>query len=201
MFNYINGIVAELTPSLAVLDCSGVGFEIAISAYTAGRLKTGEKAKLYIFSNIREDTFDLYGFYTKNEKSTFEMLIGVSGVGTKAAMSILSSATPENLAMAIISGNDKALTAAPGVGKKLAQRIILELKDKLAKAAEEISFADINPVTPLASDGTAVRDATAALSVLGYAPAEINAALKSVSTEGMEVADIVRACLKQMVKG
>lgn len=201
MFNYINGIVAELTPSLAVLDCGGVGFEIAISAYTAGRLKTGEKAKLYIFSNIREDTFDLYGFYTKNEKSTFEMLIGVSGVGTKAAMSILSSATPENLAMAIISGNDKALTAAPGVGKKLAQRIILELKDKLAKAAEEISFADINPVTPLASDGTAVRDATAALSVLGYAPAEINAALKSVSTEGMEVADIVRACLKQMVKG
>ncbi|MCD8191509.1 MAG: Holliday junction branch migration protein RuvA [Oscillospiraceae bacterium] len=201
MFNYINGIVAELTSSLAVLDCGGVGFEIAISAYTAGRLKTGEKAKLYIFSNIREDTFDLYGFYTKNEKSTFEMLIGVSGVGTKAAMSILSSATPENLAMAIISGNDKALTAAPGVGKKLAQRIILELKDKLAKATEEISFADINPVTPLTSDGTAVRDATAALSVLGYAPAEISAALKSVSTEGMEVADIVRACLKQMVKG
>ncbi len=132
MFNYINGIVAELTPSLAVLDCGGVGFEIAISAYTAGRLKTGEKAKLYIFSNIREDTFALYGFYTKNEKSTFEMLIDDSGVGQKDAWSILSSATPENLAMAIISGNDKALTAAPGVGKKLAQRIILELKDKLA---------------------------------------------------------------------
>lgn len=201
MFNYINGTVAELTPTRAVLDCGGVGFDITVSAYTAGRLKTGERAKLFIFSNIREDAFDLYGFYTVNEKSVFEMLLGVSGVGTKAAMSILSCSTPENLAMAVISGNDKALTAAPGVGKKLAQRIILELKDKLAKTAQEISAADLYPSVSPASDGSAVRDATAALSVLGYGPSEINAALKSVNTENMEVADIVRACLKQMVKG
>ena len=140
MFHYINGLVAELLPNLAVIDCGGVGFAVNTSAYTVSQLKTGEKAKLYTFVYIREDCMDIYGFASKSEKHCFEMLIGVSGVGPKAAIAILSSSAPENLVMNIVSGNEKALTAAPGIGKKIAQRIILELKDKLAKETAEISL-------------------------------------------------------------
>ena len=142
MFYYINGIVAALEPNLAVIDCGGVGYSLSTTAYTIGQLKLGEKSKLYTYLNVKEDCFDLFGFASKSEKHCFEMLIGVSGVGPKAALSILSTTTPESLMMNIISGNDKALTAAPGIGKKIAQRIILELKDKMAKETGEVSFRD-----------------------------------------------------------
>ena len=108
MFHYISGQVAEMLPGLAVIDCGGIGYEINTTAYTLGQLKMGEKAKLYIYTYIKEDAFSLFGFAGKSEKRCFEMLIGVSGVGPKAALSILSSMTPENLMMNIISGNDKA---------------------------------------------------------------------------------------------
>lgn len=201
MFNYINGTVAELMPNVAVIDCGGVGFEINTSAYTVSQLKAGEKGKLFTYMYIREDCMDLYGFASKSEKRCFEMLIGVSGVGPKAAIAILSTGSPENLIMNIISGNDKALTAAPGVGKKIAQRIILELKDKLAKETQEISFGDV-PVfnTTSASGNTKISDATAALMVLGYSSAEINAALKKIDVEALSLEDIIKASLKQMIK-
>ena len=167
MFNYINGLVAELTPNLAVIDCGGVGFEINTSAYTVSQLKTGDKAKLFTYVYIREDSMDIFGFASKSEKRCFEMLIGISGVGPKAAIAILSTGSPENLIMNIISGNDKALTAAPGIGKKIAQRIILELKDKLAKETAEISFGDVPSFnTASAAENTKISDASAALMVL-----------------------------------
>ena len=120
MFHYINGVVSELYPNLAVIDCGGVGFEINTSAYTLRMLKAGEKAKLYTYVHIREDAFEIYGFSGKSEKRCFEMLLGVSGVGPKAALSILSVSSPENLIMSIVSGNERAITAAAGVGKKIA---------------------------------------------------------------------------------
>lgn len=201
MFHYISGLVAEILPNLAIIDCSGVGFEINTSAYTLSQLKAGEKSRLYTHMYIREDCMDIYGFASKSEKRCFEMLIGISGVGPKAAIAILSTGSPENLVMNIISGNDKALTAAPGVGKKIAQRIILELKDKLAKETSEISFGDVPSFTTTSAVGnTKISDATAALMVLGYSAAEVNAALKKVDVESLSLEEIIKTSLKQMVK-
>ena len=140
MFYHIAGTVAELDSYLAVIDCSGVGYALNVSANTLSRLRPGERAKLYVSEIVKEDAFDLYGFYTKAEKRSFELLIGVSGVGPKAALSILSSSTPENLAMAILAGDEKALTVAPGIGKKIAQRVVYELRDKMAKETGSLSL-------------------------------------------------------------
>lgn len=200
MFNYISGTVEELAPNLAVIDCGGVGFQINTSAYTAGSLRLSERAKLYTYVHIREDLFEIYGFSTKSEKRCFELLIGVSGVGPKAAVSILSTGTPENFVMAVVSGDERALTAAPGVGKKIAQRVILELKDKLGQDVDAVSFGGgPAPVLP-AGEGGARSEAAAALAVLGYAPAEINAALKKLDTSDMSTEAIIKAVLKQMIK-
>ena len=133
MFYYVNGTVAETGPNLAVIDCGGVGYACATTNYTLSQLKKGERAKLYTYLHVREEIFELYGFSSQAELNSFRMLIGVSGVGPKAALAVLSSTSPQNLALSIVTGDEKALTAAPGIGKKIAQRIILELKDKLAK--------------------------------------------------------------------
>ncbi len=201
MFHYINGTAAELLPNLAVIDCGGIGFEINTSAYSLSQLRVGEQARLYTYVYIREDAFDIYGFSTKQEKRCFEMLIGVSGVGPKAALSILSVNTPEDLLMAIVSENEKAITAAPGVGKKLAQRVILELKDKLGGEMTELSFRDKGKASVAAVPGKDVRaDASAALAVLGYGTAEISAALRRIeNAETLSVEQLVKAALKQMM--
>jgi len=200
MFYYINGIVDELLPGIAVIDCQGVGFQVNTSAYTISQLKTGEKAKLYTYVYIREDLIDIYGFSSKSEKHCFEMLLGVSGVGPKAAIAILSVNTPEGLVMSIISENDKAISAASGVGKKIAQRVILELRDKMAKETESISMQDMTfkPQTPVGSNKAG--DAAAALAVLGYSSAEINAVLKTIDLEALSLEDVIKSALKKMVK-
>ena len=200
MFYYVSGQVAHIGPYLAVIDCGGVGYACRTTSYTLAALQVAEKAKLFTHLNVREDAMELYGFSTENECNCFRMLIGVSGVGPKAALSILSSTTPEGLATSIITGNEKALTVAPGIGKKIAQRIILELKDKLAKgqlpAAEE-SFGG-SGVTVIPQDKTS--EASAALAVLGYNPAEINAALKGLDLDALTLEEIVRQALRKMVK-
>ena len=200
MFYYLKGVVGHIAPNLAVMDCNGVGYACRTTSYTLSALQVGEKAKLFTHLNVREDAMELYGFSTENERNCFQMLIGVSGVGPKAALSILSSTTPEGLATSIITGNEKALTVAPGIGKKIAQRIILELKDKLAKgqlpAAEE-SFGG-SGVTVIPQDKTS--EASAALAVLGYNPAEINAALKGLDLDALSLEEIVRQSLRKMVK-
>ena len=201
MFYHLEGRVAELEPALAVIDCGGVGYALSITANTAGGLRIGEKVKLYVSESIGEDHFDLFGFLDKSERRFFELLISVSGIGPKAAMSILSHNTPEGLALAIISGNEKTLTVAPGIGKKIAQRVILELKDKVSKemnsGASDYSF--VAPVSVQAAD-SAVNDALAGLTVLGYSGAEIAPVLKKLDTQNMTAEQIIKAVLKQMVK-
>lgn len=199
MFYYLDGRITVLEPNLAVVDCSGVGYAVNTTAYTLSKLKMGERFRLYTYVNIREDAVDIYGFASLNEKRSFEMLLGVSGVGPKAALSILSSSTPEALAMAIIAGDDKALTAAPGVGKKIAQRIILELKDKMAK---ETAGVPLKSAAPAAAAGapSKINDAAAALTVLGYGNAEIYKALNYIDTESLTLEDIIRQALKLMLK-
>ena len=199
MFYYINGTVTELEPNLAVLDCGGVGFALNVTMNTVGRLKKNESAKLYTYPVIREDCFDLYGFWDLSEKRCFEMLIGVSGVGPKAALSILSAGTPESLAMAIINNDEKALTVAPGIGKKIAQRVILELKDKISKETQGMQIG-IAAGMPVSVGGTTpkLRDAAAALTVLGYGTADINAVLKVIDVENLSLEDIIRQALKNL---
>jgi Holliday junction DNA helicase RuvA len=199
MFHHIEGKVTDLEPGAAVLECMGVGFALNTTLTTISHLKLGERAKLYVSESVREDCFDLYGFWSKSERRSFELLLGVSGVGPKAALSILSAGTPESLAMAILSGDEKALTVAPGIGKKIAQRIILELKDKIAK--ESAGFAlPVLPMTAAAGQDGKLSDAGAALGVLGYGAAEINAALRGVDVSALTAEEIIKAALKNMMK-
>lgn len=202
MFYYIDGTVTILEPFLAVVDCNGVGYALNITGNTAGRLKVGERAKLFIYSLIREDCFDLYGFYSMEEKRCFELLIGVSGVGPKAAQAILSASTPESLSLAVISGNEKALTVAQGIGKKIAQRVILELKDKMAKEQKDSGFGSfsVSAATEVTGKTGKLNDAAAALGVLGYGNNEIAAALKGVDVDNLSVENIVRQALRKMMK-
>lgn len=200
MFYYLNGTVTHIGPYLAVIDCGGVGYACRTTNYTISSLTKGAQAKLYTYLHVREDIFELYGFSTEGELSSFQMLLGVSGVGPKAALAILSSNTPEGLAMAIVSENEKALTCAPGIGKKIAQRIILELKDKLAKGqlttrAGE-SFA--GGVTVIPENKTS--EASAALAVLGYSQPEITAALKGLDVDQLSLEDIIKQALKRMMR-
>ena len=200
MFYYVSGTVALLEPYLAVIDCGGVGYACRTTNYTLSKLNTGKAAKLYTHMYVREDLVELYGFASQSELGCFRMLIGVSGVGPKAALAILSSNTPEGLAMAIVSGNEKALTSAPGVGKKIAQRIILELKDRLAKGQLSTgggeSFAGGITVIP----ENKASEASAALAVLGYSQSEIAAALKGIDLDALSLEDVIRQALKKMVK-
>ena len=199
MFYYLEGTVAEIEPNQIVLDCSGVGFALNTTTNTISFVKKGERSRLFISESVREDAFDLYGFASKTEKRFFEMLISVSGIGPKAALSILSANTPEGLALAVSSGNEKALTVAPGIGKKIAQRVILELKDKIGKESatdgESLGAAAV-PV----SDNSAVGDAVAALTILGYNSNEIAQTLKGIDTAGMNTEQIIKAVLRGMVK-
>ncbi len=201
MLYHVCGTVAEIEPNLAVIDCGGVGYACSTTNYTLSQLKKGDKVKLFTYMNVREDAVELYGFASRSELQSFKLLLGVSGVGPKAALSILSSSTPEALAMAIVAEDEKALCAAPGIGKKIAQRIILELKDKLTK--EQGSFlASGGAVSraPAAAPGGKTREAASALAVLGYSAQEINTALKGIDIEALALEDVIRQALKRMVK-
>ena len=197
MFYYLEGTVSLTEPSLAVVDCGGVGYACATTNTTLSHLKRGERARLYTYLHVREDLFDLYGFYSMEELNTFKMLIGISGIGPKAALAILSASTPERLVTAIVTGDEKALTVAPGIGKKIAQRIILELKDKLAREQETLGVPAAGGGQPI---GGKVTEAAAALQVLGYTQADIGAALRGIDTDALPLEEIIRQALKQMVK-
>lgn len=198
MLYYVNGPVAEIESGLAVIDCGGVGYACATTNYTLSQLKKGERAKLYTYLNVREDAVELFGFASQSELRSFKMLIGVSGVGPKAALSILSATTPQQLAMAVVMGDEKTLTAAPGIGKKIAQRIILELKDKLAR--EQDSFGAGSAPAPMPLSSSKSGEAAAALAVLGYGSQEIAAALKGIDMAALPLEEIIRQALKKMVK-
>ena len=198
MFYYLNGEITLMEGNLAVVDCGGVGYACRTTSYTLSKLRIGQTAKLFTYCNIREDAFDIYGFSTRDELRCFDLLLGVTGVGPKAAIAILSSTSPERFMLAIMTQDEKSLTAAQGVGKKLAQRIILELKDKLG-AVSEVDFSDSAPAFTAPANGSNLALAQAALAELGYNQSEIAAALKGIKTEGMTTEEIVRQCLRAMV--
>ena len=197
MIYYISGPVTVLEPGLAVVECGGVGYGCRVTAYTAAQLKLNQSARLYVTESIREDAYDLYGFISKEEQRCFELLPSVNGVGPKAAMAILSAGGPQNFTLAVMTGDEKMLTAAQGVGKKIAQRIIMELKDKVGGGSVELDFSGPAVAAAPASDNHAAL-AHAALQELGYSPAEINAALKGVDPKA-STEEMVRYALRAMV--
>ena len=197
MIYYVSGNVAILEPGLAVIDCGGVGYGCHITAYTAAQLKLNTNARLFVTESIREDAYDLYGFSSREEQRCYELLTGVNGVGPKAAMAILSAGGPQNFTLAVMTGDEKMLTAAQGVGKKIAQRIILELTDKIGGGNMELDFSAGAPAAVPQATG-ALAMATAALQELGYSPAEINTALKGVDPQA-STEEMVRHALRAMV--
>lgn len=198
MFYYLNGTVALIDQNLAVIDSGGVGYKCFTSNYTLAQLQPGKAAKLFTHCNVREDAFDIFGFSTREELRCFELLLTVSGVGTKAALAILSVITPDQLTLAVLTQDEKTLTMAQGVGKKMASRILLELKDKLGGAQLELNNGVQMTGAPVVH-GSKSAGATAALASLGYSQGEIGAALKGVDVEHLSVEEIVRQALRAMV--
>ena len=199
MFYYISGKVAAAEAGLVVIDAGGVGYAINTSYLSARSVKVGEQALFYTFLRVAENIFELYGFIRREELDCFKQLVAISGVGPRAALAILGTVTPEKLALCVISGDEKALTAAPGVGKKLAQRILLELKDKMSRDQLESAAQGSGVELPQTGTGaSAMEDALAALAVLGYPRAAAMAALAGVKTEGMGTDELVRAALKRI---
>ena len=197
MIYYVSGPVTILEPGIAVIDCGGVGYGCRITAYTASQLKLNQNARLYVTESIREDAYDLYGFSSREEQKCYELLTSVNGVGPKAAMAILSFGGPQNFTLAVMTGDEKLLTAAQGIGKKIAQRIILELKDKLGGSSMELDFST-GVSAPAPQTGGSAAMARAALQELGYSPAEIAAALKGADPNAT-TEELVRYALRAMV--
>lgn len=195
MFDYIKGTFVRRFDTYAVVDVSGVGYKLITSGRSideAGKL--GEVITLYTYLHVREDIFDLYGFASLEERAIFELLITVSGVGPKAALSILTALSPQNLAIAIATSDSKAITVAPGIGPKTAQRLILELKDKITKL--DIAKDVLVEGTP---QNDSQSDAVQALVALGYFPVEATRAISSVK-EGLSLEDTIKEALKNLMK-
>ena len=195
MLYYVSGTVTVLEPGLAVIDCGGVGYGCRVSAYTAAQLKLNQPAKLFITESIREDAFDLFGFISREEQKCYELLTSVTGVGPKAAIAILS-AGPQNFTLAVMTGDEKLLTAAQGIGKKIAQRIILELKDKIGGSFDTPDFSGAVTTVPAQSGNLSL--ATSALQELGYSPAEVAMALKGADPNA-DAQDLIRFALRAMM--
>ncbi|MBR5902683.1 MAG: Holliday junction branch migration protein RuvA [Clostridia bacterium] len=196
MFYFIRGKAAIIEPSLVVIDAGGVGYSINTSFHSSSGLKRGDEVTFYTYLHVREDIFELYGFATQSELGCFKQLIGVSGVGPKAALAILGTVTPEKLSLCIVTGDEKALCAAPGVGKKLAQRVILELKDKIN--ASQISDDTSGIAAASVQQSSAMDDAVSALIALGYPRAAALNALKGEENKGLQTEELIRAALKKL---
>ena len=193
----IYSLQGELTyweQGLAVVECGGVGYACRTTMNTLAKIRDNDKVKLFTYLHVTENSLDLFGFADKSELSSFKQLISVSGVGPKAALSILSDITPSKLALCITTGDSKTLTSSPGIGAKIAQRIVLELKDKVAKD-QKISSAELVSVPNMG--GNAVSEAMTALQTLGFNPAQCAAAL-SGADPGSSVEDLIKFGLKNL---
>lgn len=192
MIDYLKGIVTELDPTHAVIECGGVGYDCSISVYTYDKLKTGTEQKLWIAESIREDAHLLYGFISKQERQCYLLLVSVSGVGPNTARLILSSLAPDELVAIISSGNDRQLKNVKGIGGKTAQRIIVDLRDKIGSIGVSAASATDSPI--LASNENA-DEAISALVALGYPQANASKAVAQLLSKDPSAS--VQALIKQ----
>ena len=206
MFYYISGKLALATPSVAVIDAGGIGYKLTISENTYNSLPARHtqgtpEVKLYTYLAVREDDVELFGFHSEAELNSFKMLLGVSGIGPKAAISILSLLTPEKFAIAVCTEDRKTIAKANGIGPKTAARIILELKDKLMKVTDigEAANASIESVSVPTNAGK-LAEAQDALLVLGYSRSEALNVLKTIDTQTLGLEEIIKRALKLLMK-
>lgn len=195
MYYSVRGEVINLGPGVAVIECGGVGYKCFTTVNTQKNLNIGSEAKLYTYLSVREDAMELFGFYTEEEKNAYMNLIGVSGVGPKVGLAILSTLTPSQVSMAIASGDIKTITMAPGVGKKLAQRIVLELKDKFNFGSDVEVSANGAAAAPAVSGN--IPKAIEALSVLGYSSSDVAPFISTLDPE-QPVEKLIGETLKLM---
>ncbi|MBQ6052093.1 MAG: Holliday junction branch migration protein RuvA [Clostridia bacterium] len=194
MYYYLSGKPAILQPNLAVIDCGGVGYKCAISENTYKQIAKKETVLLYTYLNVKEDALDLYGFADEQEKQFFELLLSISGVGPKAALAILSVHTPETFAACVLSNDVKGITKASGVGAKLAQRICLELKDKISKT--KVVPSEISSLGDYSVDTDAASEAVAVLVALGYSKNDATKAVLRCSADNTN--DLVKQALRML---
>lgn len=193
MYEYIKGTFAYAGDNYAVVDSNGIGYKIITPSGGFAGITHGTSVTYYTKLHVKEDVFELYGFLSRDERTMFETLLSVSGVGPKAAISILSTLSPSNLTIAIVTDNTKAITASPGVGPKLAKRIILELKDKIS--TDKILSPDDNPTQDLSSENEAI----AALTALGYSFADAAAAVANAPGD-LSTEETIKFALKSFLK-
>lgn len=196
MIYSVNGEVTHLEQNIIVVECGGIGFECRSTASAVSRASIGEKIKLYTYMNVREDAMELYGFVDESELNCFKMLICVSGVGCKVAVDILSSLSPQEFALAVVNEDAKTITRVKGIGNKMAQRIILELKDRLKKN-NSFETSDIPRINLGSAAGNAFSEALTALMVLGFTNAQAQKALDGLSAE-LTVQELVKEGLKRL---
>ena len=196
MIGFLRGTVDQLLPEVCLLDVRGVGYRVFIPASTREKLSCGAETKLYTYLNVREDALLLFGFATPEEHEMFLLLLNVTGVGPKMALAILSGMKPAGIRSAIGRNDLAALTRISGVGKKTAERIVLELRDKIGQIA---SAATLEPGLEAVPAGTAVEEALAALQALGYQPGEILPRLRKVSSGDATAQELIRLVLREMV--
>ena len=203
MIAYVNGILESIEEGLAIVDVGGIGMNVFISGSTMDRMPgIGEAVKLYTYTSVKEDSFTLYGFLSRDELSLFKMLISVNGIGPKGGLSILSVMTPDDLRFAIMAGDAGTISKAPGVGKKTAERITLELRDKI-KATEDDMLRSSSAVTldDLTGEASSARDeAVAALVALGYNSSDAMKAVRKVLAENDSASDDTEMLLKLALK-
>ena len=205
MIAYVNGILENLEEGNAVVDVNGIGYNINISGSTMDRMPgIGEVVKLYTYTNVKEDAFTLFGFLSRDELNLFKMLITVNGIGPKGGLSILSVMTPDDLRFAIMAGDSKSLAKAPGIGKKTAERITLELRDKLKISEDELlggaGGAEASGGDGFDGDSSARDEAVAALVALGYNSTDSMKAVRKVLTANKEAASDTEVLLKLALK-
>ena len=206
MFYYINGKLAMLDPNFAVIDAGGIGYKMTISQNTYSSmppyLSVSEPStvRLYCYMAVREDGVELFGFISEDELSAFKMLITVSGVGPKAAISILSQLSPSKLSIAICTEDKKSISQASGIGPKTAARIILELKDKLKSQFTDDEIEDTSNIISSVPNSNKLSDAQDALAVLGYSRNEALTALKGINTDSLELDEIIKLALKKLMR-
>lgn len=198
MIEYIKGELTEITPAMAVIECNGLGYGINVSLNTYSAIQGKKEVKLYIYESIREDAYILYGFVTKQERELFLLLISVSGIGGNTARMILSALTPSELCNVISSGNDKLLKTVKGIGLKTAQRIIVDLKDKISTT--DIGTSTTSAPISITANNEIYEEAIAALTMLGFAQAPSQKVVAAILKEEPEAAveKVIKLALKRL---
>lgn len=198
MIEYIKGELTEITPAMAVIECNGLGYSINVSLNTYSAIQGKKEVKLYIYESIREDAYILYGFATKQERELFLLLISVSGIGGNTARMILSALTPSELCNVISSGNDKLLKTVKGIGLKTAQRIIIDLKDKISTT--DIGTSTTSAPISITANNEIYEEAIAALTMLGFAQAPSQKVVAAILKEEPEAAveKVIKLALKRL---